>query len=212
MIRSIRDAVNLTRFSADCDSRSASTIRPMKLALLFAVCIGVLALAAFLAARLKSAAGNGPWPFVVRKPMSVPEQVLYFRLLEALPEHIVLAQVQLSRFLTVKRGQPSRGWLNRINRLSVDFLILKKDATVVAGVELDDKTHQRNDRREADSRKSRALADAGVRLVRWNVGDMPSISAIRADIARAQPEVRPSSAGGRIEPVLAARVPAGPSE
>lgn len=184
----------------------------MKLTLLLLLCAALLGLAAFLVARLQSAAGDGPWPFVVRKPMTVPEQVLYFRLLEALPEHIVLAQVQLSRFLTVKRGQLSRGWLNRINRLSVDFLILKKDATVVAAVELDDKTHQRNDRREADSRKYRALADAGVRLVRWNVGDMPSVSAIRADFARPKQEIRPLSAGGRIEPVLAARVPAGPSQ
>ncbi|MGB2816185.1 MAG: DUF2726 domain-containing protein [Burkholderiaceae bacterium] len=183
----------------------------MKLTLLLLLGAALLGLAAFLVARLKSAASDGPWPFVVRKPMTVPEQVLYFRLLEALPEHIVLAQVQLSRFLTVKRGQSSRGWLNRVNRLSVDFLILKKDATVVAAVELDDKTHQRTDRREADSRKNRALSDAGVRLVRWNVGDMPSASTIRVDIARPQPEGRPASAGGRIEPVLVARVRSGPS-
>jgi len=178
----------------------------MKLTSVFLLLVVVLAFVgiAFVIARLKSGGGEGPWPFVVRKPMSVPEQVLYFRLLEALPEHIVLAQVQLSRFLGVKRGHSVQAWQNRINRLSVDFLILKKDATVVAAIELDDKTHQRSDRRAADARKDRALADAGVKLVRWNVADMPSQEGIRAGLAGLPSEARPSGSGGRIEPVLAA--------
>lgn len=180
----------------------------MKLTSVFLLLLVVLALVgiALFIARLKSGGGEGPWPFVVRKPMSVPEQVLYFRLLEALPEHIVLAQVQLSRFLGVKRGHSVQAWQNRINRLSVDFLILKKDATVVAAIELDDKTHQRSDRRAADARKDRALADAGVKLVRWNVAEMPSTEGIRGGLAGPQSELRPSASGGRIEPVLAAGV------
>ena len=172
--------------------------------LLLLVVVAALVGAVVLVARLKSRASAGPWPFMVRKPMSVPEQVLYFRLLEVLPEHIVLAQVQLSRFLGVKRGHPVQAWLNRINRLSVDFLILKKDATVVAAIELDDKTHQRSDRRAADARKDRALADAGVKLVRWNVADMPSLDRIRSDLTAPRSEFRSASHGDRIEPVLAA--------
>ena len=147
----------------------------MKLPLLVAIVLIVLLLAvvAVLRARLRASADSSvSWPFVVRKPMSTPEQILYFRLLHALPDHIVLAQVQLSRFLGVKKGTPARAWLNRINRLSVDFLVLTKDATVVVAIELDDKTHQRNDRREADRRKNRALEAADVRLIRWNVSEL----------------------------------------
>jgi len=43
------------------------------------------------------------WPFYATKPLSHPEQILYFRLIQALPEHVILAQVQLSRFLSVKK-------------------------------------------------------------------------------------------------------------
>jgi hypothetical protein len=157
----------------------------MKLTSVFLLLLVVLAfvgVATFIARR-KSGTGEGPWPFVVRKPMSVPEQVLYFRLLDALPEHIVLAQVQLSRFLSVKRGHAVQGWQNRINRLSVDFLVLNKDATVVAAIELDDKTHLRSDRRAADERKNRALQDAGVNLVRWNVSQMPNAEQIQSEIS-----------------------------
>ncbi len=45
-----------------------------------------------------------PWPFYAKKPLSEPEQVLYYRLVEAMPECMVLAQVQLSRILGVKKG------------------------------------------------------------------------------------------------------------
>jgi hypothetical protein len=154
---------------------------------------------------------QGAWPFHVRKPMTNPEQVLYFRLLEALPEHIVLAQVQLSRFLGVDKSQPVRRWLNRINRLSVDFLVLKRDASVVAAIELDDKTHERPDRREADGRKARALAAAGVPLLRWNVTRMPSREEIGAELAATAIISRASDPAGRVEPSLTAVPRAAPA-
>lgn len=175
----------------------------------FVVLVGFFVLAVFVAAWLRTRETKGSsdnrWPFVPRKPLSAPEQVLFFRLQEALPEHIVLAQVQLSRFLAVKRGHPVQAWLNRINRKSVDFLILAKDATVVAAIELDDRSHERADRRHADAQKNRALADAGVRLIRWGVSRMPDATMIRAEFAKPQTEMRSASRDGRIEPVLASR-------
>ena len=66
-----------------------------------------------------------------------PEQLLYHRLVRALPEHIVLAQVQASRVLGVKKGYRFHEWSNRINRLSYDFVVCGKDSTVIAAIELD---------------------------------------------------------------------------
>jgi len=67
---------------------------------------------------------------------------LYHRLVKALPNHIVLAQVQVSRVLGVKKGFRVHEWNNRINRLSYDFVICDKAATVIAAIELDDKSHE----------------------------------------------------------------------
>jgi hypothetical protein len=178
----------------------------MKTSLLPLLLLGVLlfgGLAVLWLRRKPSDVASQPWPFYLRKPMSVPEQVLYFRLVEAMPEHIVLAQVQLSRFLGVKKGEQFRTWFNRINRLSVDFLVLRKDATVVAAIELDDKSHERSDRREADERKNRALTDAGAKIVRWNVSRLPSREEIREELAVefAAPKLAADRAG-RVEPVL----------
>jgi len=82
---------------------------------------------------------GGLWPLEVRSTvLRQPEQVLYRRLVQTLPQNLVLAQVQLSRFLEVRRGVPRQGWFNRISQLSADFLILKPDTSVVAAIELDD--------------------------------------------------------------------------
>ena len=112
--------------------------------------------------RKVSDSGAEAWPFYARKILTRPEQVLYYRLVSALPECIVLAQVQLSRALGVKSGFNFHSWNNRINRMSLDFLVCLKDSTIVAAVELDDGTHERATRVEADANRS-AGADQGLR-------------------------------------------------
>lgn len=128
--------------------------------------------------------GDAPWPFYPKKPLTQPEQVLYHRLIAALPEHLVLAQVQLSRILGVKKGFNFHEWNNRINRMSLDFVVCLKDSTVVAAIELDDKTHEKASRAEADARKERALSAAGVALIRWSVSALPDENVIRGALAK----------------------------
>jgi very-short-patch-repair endonuclease len=133
-----------------------------------------------------SSAGHGePWPFYAKRPLSAPEQVLYQRLLRALPDHIVLAQVQVSRVLGVKKGFNFHQWNNRINRLSYDFVVCAKDATVLATIELDDKSHEAARRLDTDGKKDKATAAAGIRMIRWNVRAIPDAAAIQAAVAPA---------------------------
>jgi hypothetical protein len=149
--------------------------------------VGIISLAILWAIFKLLKSGQGPsannWPFYAKKLLTKPEQVLYFRLVKALPECIVLAQVQLSRVLGVKKGFNFGQWHNRINRLSLDYLVCLKDSTVVAAIELDDSTHSRSDRQYADRRKETALASAGITLLRWNVASLPDESSIRKALA-----------------------------
>ena len=126
--------------------------------------------------------GSGPWPFYIKKPLTQPEQVLYHRLVKALPEHVVLAQVQVSRVLGVKKGFNFNEWNNRINRLSYDFVVCAKDSSVLAAIELDDKSHESNRRSATDEKKNKATADAGLRLIRWNVKSLPDESTIQREL------------------------------
>jgi len=158
------------------------------LAIVLLVAVGSIAVAAFVfyTRRVETTAipakGEEPWPFYLKRPLSQPDQVLFFRLRNALPDHIVLAQVQLSRFLEVKRGYNLRWWNNRINRLSADFLVCAKDASVLAAIELDDSTHNSALRQEVDARKNKAIASAKVKLVRWRTTALPDEETIRREI------------------------------
>ena len=151
---------------------------------LVALVVVALLVVAVVVAKRRAGSGSpeGPWPFYAKRPLTAPEQVLYHRLVKALPEHIVLAQVQVSRILGVKKGFKFHEWNNRINRLSYDFVVCSKDSTVLVAVELDDKSHETEGRAGTDQKKERATAAAGVKLVRWHVKALPDETAIRAAI------------------------------
>jgi hypothetical protein len=172
---------------------------------LLLVALAVIVLLALKKSGVLQSSHAGPWPFHAKRPLTQPEQVLYHRLVAALPEHIVLAQVQVSRVLGVKKGFNVHEWNNRINRLSYDFVVCTKDSTVVAAIELDDKSHEAAARAVADRRKEKATSDAGVRLIRWHVRALPDQAAILAALAGPQRDVSPGRTGGR-KPTLSASV------
>lgn len=113
------------------------------------------------------------------KPLTDPEQTLFWRLKEAMPECIVLSQVTFSRFLKPK-GAMSRSQhqilFNRISQKSIDFLVCLPDFTVVAALELDDASHSP----ARDARRDAILTAAGIPVVRVHVKDMPSVENLRA--------------------------------
>jgi very-short-patch-repair endonuclease len=147
------------------------------------VALLVVAVLSVVAAKLKprDRALDKPWPLEAKRQLlSERERALYQRLIQSLPNHIVLAQVQLLQIINFQRGRRTHAILNRISQLSLDFLILNPDTSIVAAVELDDVTHTRENRRQADARKGHALQSAGVPLIRWNARNLPDASAILA--------------------------------
>ena|SRR5450631_1055247 len=143
----------------------------------------VAAVLSIVAAKFKPRDGSleKPWPLEAKRQLlRERERALYQRLIQTLPGHIVLAQVQLLQVLNFQRGRRSPGILNRISQLSLDFLILNPDTSIVMAVELDDATHSRESRRQADARKSHALQSAGIPLVRWNAKSLPDTAGILA--------------------------------
>ena len=127
--------------------------------------------------REKSKYDPNRFPFETSRPLTEREQVFYWRLRKVLPEQMVLAQVSLSCILRVEKGNDTRAWLNRINRMTVDFLVCLPDATVVAAIELDDSSHDRSDRIAADAKKDKALQSAGIKLLRFR--DLPTEDELR---------------------------------
>lgn len=136
-----------------------------------------------------------PWPFFPKRPLSEVEQALYHSLVKALPEHIILAQVQLSQLLGVRKGYNFHEWYNRINRLSADFVVCGKDATVIAVIDLDNDTRDRGERQAADARKHKALSAASIRVLHWQAWSLPDAVEIRRQLLapHTAPAPRPSN-------------------
>ena len=107
-------------------------------------------------------AGEKPPYFKKRAVLNEKEQVLFHRLAEAMPNHIILAQVRLADIVGVKKGSNWQKWFNKISRKSVDFVICEKSFVVLACVELDGKTHSQEDRKKADQSKDESLQAAGI--------------------------------------------------
>lgn len=128
-------------------------------------------------------------PYEQRKPLTATEAVLYYRLVKALPECIILPQVQLSRFIKIKnspwykRAGKSYALQNRIAQQSVDYLVCLKDFTIVAAVELDDKSHSNPKVKQLDQKKDESLRAAKVELIRWNAEALPTLENIRKKFA-----------------------------
>jgi len=142
--------------------------------------VGVLAVIFFIDFKLRSRAGSdeGKWPYYAKKILSAAEQALYFRLSNALPEYIIFVHVGLSRLLGVKKGINTQAWENRIGRMSADFVVCAKDSSIIAVIELDSASREREDRKVA-AKKDKAFIEAGVRVIRWQIKSLPDVAAIK---------------------------------
>lgn len=146
--------------------------------------IGVLILACAIAAmafRRKTTGQGGELPVFAERPLlTAPEQILYLRLIDALPNYIVFAQVQLCRLFDIERGPQQQTWFNKTSQKSVDYVVCTKDFKTIAVIELDEKSHDAANRKKADADKDTALNAAGIKVIRWTVKNMPD----RFEIAR----------------------------
>jgi hypothetical protein len=122
-----------------------------------------------------------PWVNLQSAPtLTAREEVFYQRLIAAFPDFAVHAQVALSQLIDVPKNHPEYMSIRaRFSQLVADFVLYKKDMSIVAVIELDDRSHEHPSRQCADARKDKALKDAGLRLVRIPKGTMPDEQSLR---------------------------------
>lgn len=112
--------------------------------------------------------------------MSDPEQELFRRLVKALPDHFILAQVAFSQFLFTDGGDRKEnfGTMATMKQKVADFVICNQRFDMVAVVELDDRSHDP----AKDAQRDAVLKEAGLKPVRWHVSRMPDAAKIRLDV------------------------------
>lgn len=154
----------------------------MKVLFLIIVVIVFFVVIAKIAAGKKNGTGKtGEKPPYFRKKtlLNEKEQVLFHRLIEAMPGYYVMAQVRLADIVGVQKCKNWQAWFNKINRKSVDFVICDKTLAVLACIELDGKTHEQEERQKADESKDEALKAAGIPIVRIETNKLISTEEIK---------------------------------
>jgi very-short-patch-repair endonuclease len=138
---------------------------------------GILIVLVIVAA-LKQKGGGGSSEKPKRRwVLSKNEAAMYHRLLQALPNHVILAQVSFGALLTARRTATR----NRFDRKIADFVVCDKAMQVLAIIELDDSSHR--GREDKDAARDKLLVDAGYRVIRYP--KIPNIDKVQADFAPA---------------------------
>ncbi|WP_230659197.1 DUF2726 domain-containing protein [Psychrobacter sp. I-STPA10] len=125
------------------------------------------------------------WPFDPMPIMTDTEVIFFKKLQKAIPECHIFSQVQLSRIIepSDEAASDRQFWFNRICRQSVDYVLVAPDAqTTLLAIELDDWTHESKARQKADAKKDKALASAGIPILRFHAERLPSIEILRHEV------------------------------
>ena len=162
--------------------------------------------------RLDTLAGWPPEPTRIMRPS---ERLAFSTLRMALPGYLILAQVPVSRFISVPKRNSHVEWMRRIGTQCVDFLICDVTSKVIAVVEVMPPTAQMTERLRARAdRLERTLGAAGIKLHTWNEERLPSIESARLKIVPNAPAIptdmrrRAAVASTVPETVVAAGMPA----
>lgn len=141
------------------------------------------------------------WPPQAVRVMTLGERQAFEILRRALPGYVVLAQVPLSRFISVPTRFPYAQWLQRAGRLGVDLLVCDFSSRAVAAVEV--RTSDESARSaKRHQRLVEVLRAAGVTVHEWDEDALPSVTEVReaflpkGALAAAEAQA-PVSPGGR---------------
>lgn len=162
-----------------------------KLIIIGVVVLIVVAVLAVLKAKLAGSGGTKAGVYYLRKTLFTPAERSFLGVLEPnlSPGLRVFGKVRLEDILGVKAGL-ERGERtaarNRINRKHVDFLLVRSsDLAPVAGIELDDSSHEEEDRQQRDAFVDEAFASAGLPLLHFPAQKTYNPADIRAKITSA---------------------------
>ncbi|MFN5510502.1 MAG: DUF2726 domain-containing protein, partial [Burkholderiales bacterium] len=120
------------------------------------------------------------WHPKPRRVLTASERRAQALLHEAFPDHLILAQVPLSRFLRVPTDNAYADWLQRVGHHCVDLLLCTPDTDVLAVIELHSPDSQtRASRPQRIARVRRVLEGAGIAVHILPAKRLPSAATLR---------------------------------
>src|SRR4051812_7248029 len=98
---------------------------------------------------------------------SAAERSFYEILRRLVPDHTVFAKVRLADLVHVRKGTSAwQSHFNRIDRKHLDFVLCDNDLAPVMAIELDDRSHDDEDREARDRFVDQVLGSVSLPIVR----------------------------------------------
>jgi hypothetical protein len=156
------------------------------------------------------------WPddfsLIARPVFNTEERLLYRELKNALPQHVVLAKINLLRFCQSASEHQARLWFDRLHPINVSFAICTPNGSVVSVIDID--APQRASSPRGQKLKEAVLEACRVRYLRCPAGQWPKPALlaqwalgghIGLDHAAPQGTSRPGQAAASSSPLNVAR-------
>lgn len=147
------------------------------------------------------------WEPVVTRVLKTHERDAYQVLRRALPDHIILAQVPLARFIKVPTRNSYAEWLSRVGSLCADLVVCDMSSQVVAVVEVRQPAGGNKDNAaKRHARMDKVLQAARIPVHVWLEGALPGPTVAReAILGAAADAAHAAHPAGRAEAGLARR-------
>ena len=114
------------------------------------------------------------WEPLATRVLTSPEREAYHVLRKALPDHMILAQVPVARFIKVPTRNPYSEWLRRVGSLCADLVVCDLHSQVIAVVEIRQPMSRENERAQRrHARMDRVLDAARIPVHVWLEGALP---------------------------------------
>ncbi|MEY4763782.1 MAG: hypothetical protein RI907_455 [Pseudomonadota bacterium] len=123
------------------------------------------------------------WEPVATRVLNGQEREAYHVLRKALPDHMVLGQVPVARFIKVPTDNPYSEWLRRVGSLCADLVVCDAASQVVAVVEVRQPRTKENERaQKRHARMDKVLQAARIPVHVWLEGALPGPTVAREAI------------------------------
>lgn len=138
------------------------------------------------------------WEPMATRVLTSNEREAWHVLRKALPDHMVLGQVPVARFIKVPTRNPYSEWLRRVGSLCADLVVCDAQSQVIAVVEVRQPASKENERaRRRHARMDRVLDAARIPVHVWLEGALPGpVVAREAILGAATASTGPQSLAG----------------
>jgi hypothetical protein len=147
------------------------------------------------------------WPPKVTRIMTTQERLAYSLLVRAFPDHLILAQVPLSRFLRVRTRYSHAEWLRRVGQMCADLVVCDTASQPLAVITVQGPGGATSERaRIRLERLHRVLRAAEIRNQVWVENALPTVESARASVLGHSPELLSPAAVAPPRPEVAPAV------